>query len=145
MKKSLQTLLLLLLPSLVLAHGEDKPGPNGGFIRMPSAFHTEVVLSDTDDSFHLYLLDMNFQNPTVKDSQVKAVYEVKGSKPVNFKCEVMGGNHYHCLPDGKYSKSKGKLALTVKREQFEGKAEYVFPLKWAEGAKTNKKSDHSHH
>jgi hypothetical protein len=39
------TIGTMVLMSGVFAwgHGEDKPGPNGGYIQMPGAFHTELV------------------------------------------------------------------------------------------------------
>ena len=39
------------------AHGEDKAGPHGGFIRMPGAYHTEVVPVSKNQA-KVYLLDM---------------------------------------------------------------------------------------
>ena len=35
----------ILMTSQSWAHGEDKYGPHKGFIRMPGAFHTELVLN----------------------------------------------------------------------------------------------------
>lgn len=144
--KSIFFLLAVLLFSInSFGHGEDKPGPNGGFIRMPGVFHTEIIPDEKDGSFHLFLLDIEFKNPTVNNSSVEALLEQKRNKKVKFSCEVMSGNHYHCKPDKGYSKDSGKLTLKVKRDGAEGSAEYQFPLKWAEGVQNKKKNDHSHH
>ena len=66
----LKLIISILISSLVgltaFAHGEDKPGPHGGHIRMPANFHTEVI-QDLDGSFHIYLLDMQFKEPIVKN------------------------------------------------------------------------------
>lgn len=135
----------LLISTKSFGHGEDKPGPNGGFIRMPGVFHTEVVPDKKDDSFHLFLLDLEFKNPTVKNSSVEALLEQQRNKKVKFSCEVMGGSHYHCKPDKAYSKDSGKLTLKVKRDGAQGSAEYQLPLKWNENSNKKKEMDHSHH
>lgn len=41
--KLLLTSAIALSWSSSFAHGEGKPGPNGGEIRMPGAFHTEAI------------------------------------------------------------------------------------------------------
>lgn len=145
MKIYIYLLTTLFVSVQSFGHGENKPGPNGGFIRMPGVFHTEVVPDKKDDSFHLFLLDLEFKNPTVKNSSVEALLEQKKNKKVKFACEVMGGNHYHCKPDKGYSKDSGKLTLKVKRDGAEGNAEYELPLKWAQGTPSKKEIDHSHH
>lgn len=117
-----------LLPFQVFAHGENKPGPNGGFIQMPGAFHTELILDEDDGSFHLFLLDMNFKNPTAQNSSVQASLDQKKKPRVNFKCEVMGGNHYHCKPDKKYAFNSGQITLNVKRKGASAVAVYNLPL-----------------
>ena len=33
----------LSAPGAALAHGKQEPGPNGGEVRMPGAFHVEAV------------------------------------------------------------------------------------------------------
>jgi len=145
MKKYFYILIATLISVNSFGHGENKPGPNGGFIRMPGVFHTEVVFDKKDDSFHLFLLDIEFKNPTVKNSSVDAILEQKRNKKVQFSCEVTGGNHYHCKPDKGYVKDSGKLVLKVRRDGAEGTSEYELPLRWAEGTKSEKKTDHSLH
>ncbi len=142
--KNLVLAFSLLLSTQSFGHGEDKPGPNGGFIRMPGVFHTEVVPDQKDNSFHLFLLDLEFKNPTVKNSTVDATLELKRNK-VTFKCEVMGGNHYHCKPNKDYAKNSGRLVLKVKRDGANGTAEYQLPLKWANDSHLKKEMDHSNH
>lgn len=68
-------ILLLIMASLfcildVWAHGEDKLGPDGGFIRMPGAFHAELVPL-SKNQVKVYLLDIDWKNPSVKNSMVK--------------------------------------------------------------------------
>lgn len=37
------SILFLALTFELFAHGEDHPGPHGGRIQMPGAFHTELI------------------------------------------------------------------------------------------------------
>lgn len=71
--------------SSAFAHGEDKPGPHGGVIRMPGAFHTEIV-AQGDNAFDVYLLDINWKDPTVKESSVSVVH-VDGERRTALNCK----------------------------------------------------------
>ncbi len=124
----------------VLAHGEDKPGPHGGHIKMPANFHTELV-ADADGSFRIYLLDMQFQNPTVKNSAVTV--SVSGKKKNTIKCAAMGNDHFHCFPD-KPVKS-GTLVIKATRDSTTASmdAKYKLPLKKFETS--TPAVDHSKH
>lgn len=135
----LTTALTLLLPITAWSHGEDKPGPHNGHIRMPGAFHTELVLGKNSDA-HVYLLDMEFKNPTIKDSSVQMKAR-SGKKEVTYKCEIMGSNHFHCTP-GEKVPAKAELIVQATREKAVGnEAVYQLPLPKLEG----KKSDHHNH
>lgn len=126
MKKLILT--SLFMPLMTWAHGDDKLGPNKGYVQMPGAFHTEVVL-DKDQSVHVYLLDMEFKNPTLKDSSVAVTYKNKKSS-VAFNCLPMGGDHFHCTPSQKISIKQGKLVVQATREKAVGnEAIYKLPLK----------------
>lgn len=130
--------ICVLAPILSWSHGNDKPGPHGGNIEMPGAFHTELVL-DKDQSAHIYLLDMNFQNSTTKDSSVK-VFARDKKETVPFNCAIMA-DHFHCVPTKKYS-TKADLVIQATREKAVGnEAIYKLPLKFNE-AKVN---NHGHH
>lgn len=150
----MKSMILFCLTSIFsvvgLAHGEDKPGPHGGHIQMPANFHTEVI-PDKDGSFHIFLLDMEFKNPTVADSEIKG-YVQSGKKKTNLKCSVMGNNHFHCT--GSKPVKQGKLVLKAKRAgtQAGTDAVYQLPLKKIETTNTAKPeqksapaTDHSHH
>jgi hypothetical protein len=147
MKKMILGLVLNLICSISLGHGESKPGPNGGFIRMPGAFHTELVLEKNQTFFDVYLLDMEFKNPRVKNSAVTAVLEQKRNKKVSFVCHEVDGHHYRCKSGDQspidFTKDLGQLSLNVKRDGVEGKALYELPLKWTE--KSPPVMDHSAH
>jgi len=133
----------------VLVHGEDKKGPFGGYLQMPGTFHTEVVPDKRDKSFHIFLTDLEFKNPTVKDSSLDVTYENEGQKPVKFKCEVMSGNHFHCIPGKDYPNDKGTLVLNANRMKQKGTAKYPLPLRLP-GEQIDKKgksapTGHEHH
>ncbi|WP_413291513.1 hypothetical protein [Bdellovibrio sp. HCB337] len=118
---------LLLVPALSWAHGEDKPGPHGGHIKMPGAFHVELNM-DKDQSLHIFLLDMEFKNPTVKDSKIAATARHKKSL-IKFNCSVMGSNHFHCIPEKKYP-AKGEIVIQATRDNAVGnEVKYPLPLK----------------
>ncbi len=142
--KNLIAALVFLASANVFAHGEDKKGPFGGYIQMPGVFHTELVPDRKDKSYHIFLTDIEFKNPTVQDSGIEMTYEEEGKKPIKFKCEVMGGNHFHCIPNKDYSKEKGTLVLNVTRMKQKGVAKYELPLR-LKGEKPKENSHGGHH
>lgn len=121
-KHLLLTLLIAISPQFLLAHGQDKPGPHGGAIQMPGAFHTEV-LDKKDGSFAVYLLDMEFKNPSIKNGSVKAVVESKGKK-IDLVCER---KRDHFLCKGPKTINGSRLLLTAIREKAQGN-EIVYDL-----------------
>lgn len=125
--KTSTTLIFSLLTALsinVFAHGEDKPGPHGGYIRMPGAFHTEVIKDK--NGYRIYLLDINWKNPSVLDSSVSASIQT-GKKKSDLTC-TKESDSYLCkssLPE------KGELNIIAKREGQTGiVAKYKLPLKF---------------
>lgn len=122
---------MLLIAAVALAHGEDKPGPHGGHIRMPANFHTEVV-ADQDGSFNIYLLDMQNDNAVIKNSEIKA-YVQSAKKKLNLKCAVAGTDHFRCK--GQKIKKSGSLTwhlvVIAKRDGVKAlmEAKYELPLK----------------
>lgn len=119
--------LSLLFSQFAFAHGEDKPGPHGGFIRMPGAYHTEIV-PKADGVLEIYLLDMEWKNPVVKDSSVEA--EVRGGKApaAKAKCRAEKASFRCEFPKGAATKGEGReIVLTTTREKQKGNAA-VYPL-----------------
>ncbi|QDK45282.1 hypothetical protein DOM22_09015 [Bdellovibrio sp. ZAP7] len=143
--KTLLTIALATSPLLVQAHGEDSPGPNGGHIKMPGPFHTELEI-DPVQGAHIFLLDMEFKNPTVQNSSVTAVFQGKGrAKVIAYKCGIMGGNHFHCVPQGKIS-GQGQLKIKAVRENAVGhEVVYDLPLKKFTETTGVPAVDHSRH
>lgn len=124
-------LTIILLSTLISifadAHGEDKPGPNGGYVRMPGAFHTEVVPRKAGE-FEVFLLDVQFKNPATKDSTVSAVLKTsKGETKLT--CAATKQSSFLCQGAGK--KPDGILRVDATRENAKGNtAEYTLPLKF---------------
>lgn len=137
--KILVFLISIFLSPVVFGHGEDRPGPNGGFIRMPGAFHIEVVPAGTK-KFKIFLLDIDWKNPSLTNSSLEVSLEAH-SKIVGVAC-VPDKNYYQCsLPDGASLKKRGKLLVVAKRESMQGvEISYELPLR-LEG----KDKKHSHH
>lgn len=123
--KLVEALSIVFLSAVALAHGEDKPGPNGGYIQMPGSFHTEVV-PEQDGSFKVYLLTLQNQDPTIKNSSVTASI-VNGKKKQKLNCMAMG-EHFHCMT--KSGLKAGTLVILANREGAVGiEAKYKLPLK----------------
>ena len=130
------TLLTFMMPLIASAHGEDMAGPHGGHIQMPASFHTEVVAKE-DQTFHIYLTDMDFKNPTTQKSEVKATHTM-GAKKVDLKCRIRK-DHFIC--QGTQKMNSGALILQATRDGVAAtsQAEYTLPLK------PFKTEDHSNH
>jgi hypothetical protein len=129
----MRTLIFTLLMTLILgegvvyAHGEDKLGPNGGFIRMPGAFHTEVLPLGAN-KLKVYLLDINWENPSVLNSSLRVSLRSKETSLA--KCEVQE-NYYLCeFPMEVNLTKRGELSVEAQRENQKGNmVSYELPLK----------------
>jgi len=119
--------ILLLAASNAYSHGEDKFGPNGGYIRMPGAFHTEVVV-DGKDHLKVYLLNINWKNPTTANSSVEISFTGKSKDPIKCVAKV---DHFSCpIPTSVDLKKKGQLIVNSQRAGQKGnQASYTLPLK----------------
>ncbi|BDA78012.1 hypothetical protein LPTSP3_g09420 [Leptospira kobayashii] len=120
-------LIAMMIASItgnLAAHGENKPGPNGGQIRMPGAFHTELI-SLGDKKFKLLLLDLNFENPITKNSSVNVAIQSNGRRE-NLKCETHP-DHFYCFGNEKPIEKDAKLIVSSSRENAKG-IEVIYPL-----------------
>lgn len=139
----ISTLIVILsftLSSSAFAHGEDKYGPNKGHIRMPGAFHTELVLKDPT-SVEIYLLDINFQNPIVDKSTV-LVDATLGKESWALNCKTQTATKSFLCQSNK-DLSKSKIKVLANRNQQQGNvAEYQLPLPIL---KESHKPSNSHH
>ncbi|HVK62396.1 MAG TPA: hypothetical protein VM432_12635 [Bdellovibrionales bacterium] len=105
------------------AHGEDKLGPHGGFIKMPGGFHTEVI-SLGKSALKIYLLDISWKNPTVSKSSLNVTHQ-----GVRAKC-LSKDNHYVCEFGSKTDLTKpGQITVEAMREGQQGSTmAYDLPL-----------------
>lgn len=120
--------LLFTLPLIAFAHGEDKLGPNKGYIKMPSNYHTEVV-PDGTNRIKVYLLDINWKNPSVKQSKLEAIHK-EGANTTKALC-LAGKDHYICSFPKTIDLSKSaELVINSQREGQKGAAAtYPLPFK----------------
>lgn len=130
-------LILTLIYLHVCAHGEGKPGPHGGFIRMPGPFHTEVVKES--GGYRVFLLDIDWKNPSVLASSVSAFIESDRTK-TNLIC-TKKSDSYFCKS---FHPQKGILHINAKRNGQSGTiASYKLPLKFE--IPQNEMPDHKGH
>ena len=135
LKFLLPLLGLIIAPLGAWSHGEDKPGPHGGEIRMPGPFHTELT-QPHPGHLQIYLLDMEFKNPTTKNSEVsvKAIGK-KGQHEVSCQAEK---SYFNCMLDTKKTGEITQFEVKAKRDGAQGNvAKY--------GPGTAKKDEHAHH
>lgn len=127
MRRSLTLLCLLSMPLLAAGHGSDKPGPHNGSVRMPGAFHVEVV--HEDDSLHVYLLDIRITDPIVADSSVIATVQ-QGGNVTELDCATDHDlNRFSCSLPGAIDLNAGTMTITAKRgDAPQATARYVLPL-----------------
>ena len=127
-KSAFLILILILFSERAFAHGMDKPGPHGGYIRMPGAFHTELVLVKPS-TLKVYLLDINFKFPTIKESSVSALF-VQDGKTTILTCSTKK-DYFECnAPNVEFNES-GSLKITANRMKNKGvEAVYELPLKF---------------
>ena len=118
-------LFVLLSSSFASAHGMSELGPHKGYIQMPGSFHTEVV-QNTDGSFKIYLIDIEFKNPMTKNSGVKA--KLKSKRTTELKCSAVN-DYFNCTGLAKLV-NKGELTILATRDGIKGnEAIYQLPMK----------------
>jgi hypothetical protein len=137
--KTLIQVLTFILSLNAFGHGEDKAGPHGGYVRMPGAFHTELVPTSKTE-VRVYLLDLAWKNPSTKDSSVEL--RSPGFKGTQVTCTPTPEKYFRCqLPKEFRLESKGEISVFSKREsQIGNEAKYELPLKLQAP-----QSEHGHH
>ena len=125
--------------SRAFAHGEDKPGPHGGQMRMPGALHTEVLL-EGDSAVKVYLLDISFENPMVNNSSVDVSVERKKSKS-GLSCSPKE-DYFACTAKNPKILLGGSLIVEATRNGAKGvPAKYPLPLRFTQ-AKSRENNIH---
>lgn len=126
-----------------LSHGEDRPGPNGGFIKMPGAFHTEVVL-EGKNALKVFLLDMEWKNPSVMNSSVEVSAKSKNKKSaIKANCTPKDTFLLCQFPKNTDLTKKGSLTVKAQREGAVGNSvDYDLPLQLPLPAKKDEHEGH---
>ena len=126
--KYLILVFMVAISLKALAHGEDKLGPNGGYIRMPGSYHTEVV-PDGPAKFKIFFLDIAWKTQPLNNSSIEVSY--KGNKSAKAQCEAKERNFFSCtLPKGIDLTKSGKLVVISQHEKQKGnEVTYNLPLK----------------
>jgi len=120
----------LSLFSVALGHGMDKPGPHQGYIRMPGAFHTELV-PDGENRLKVYLLDVEFKYPVTAKSSLVGTLKRQGTE-AKLECKPTQDFFLCDLPAGFKLQAGDQVALKADRQGMTGGlAVYRFPLKYA--------------
>ncbi|MFN7904376.1 MAG: hypothetical protein ACK5P5_04275 [Pseudobdellovibrionaceae bacterium] len=147
-KSRFERILMILVATMSIgpdafSHGEDKPGPNGGFIKMPGAFHTEVVL-ESKNSLKVFLLDMQWKNPSVVNSSVEVLAITKDQKStIQANCTQKATFHLCKFSKDTDLKKKGSLTVKAKREGAVGNSvDYDLPLRLPMPANTDQHEGH---
>lgn len=115
-------IVFIFMTSHSWAHGEDKYGPHKGFVRMPGAFHTELVVNGKN-KLKVYLLDIEWKNPSIEKSKLEITYNNQ------FKAECKPQkDFYSCeFPKSVNLTKKGELKVIASRKDQNG-AEVSYPL-----------------
>lgn len=124
-KLALSLICSIFITNQSWAHGEDKYGPHKGFIRMPGAFHTELVLNGKNE-LKVYLLDIEWKNPTTEKSNLEITY----NNQLKAECKPQK-DFYSCeFPKAVNLIKKGELKVIASRKEQKGmEVSYQLPLK----------------
>lgn len=127
MKAGFVTILLTLMASnIALAHGMNKAGPHGGYIRMPGDYHIELV--PVDKEFKVYFLDMKFTPIVLNEATLKLT--LNGKKPLKAQC-LRETHFFRCdINEQSFKKFKEIVIESSKNGKTEATSTYKIPLKF---------------
>lgn len=118
--------MLTFSSNFAFGMGGDKPGPNGGFVKMPGTYHVELV--PKKNSVLVYLLDLSLRNPVTKDSSV--TLKLNGKEAKTIECKE-AGKSFTCDISAKDLSLYSEINLESVRNKIKGKiATYHVPLKF---------------
>lgn len=125
MKAGFVTILLSTLVSqTAFAHGTNKAGPHGGYIRMPGNYHIELVPAPKE--LKVYFLDMMFAPISI--DQASLTMTLKGKKQLKAEC-LKELHFFRCDTKDQSFKNYKEIVIESNRE---GKAtavsNYKIPL-----------------
>ena len=135
-------LLSLALTESLWAHGENKLGPHGGAIRMPGAFHTEIKKA-SQNTFEVYLLDMEWKNPLIAASTVTAQWKPKDKGKARLACHAKQ-NRFICeFPKGSRLRNGDTVMIEATRQGMTGTVvTYEYPFRAGETGASASHHDH---
>ncbi|MBC7427585.1 MAG: hypothetical protein H7336_03170 [Bacteriovorax sp.] len=127
MKMVFVTLMgMIVISNSAYSMGGDKPGPNGGFVKMPGTYHVELV--PKKDKVLVYLLDLSLKNPISQDSSVTLKLINKETKELGCKVE---NKYFICNISSAEFAQYSEVNVESIRNKIKGKvAVYKIPLKF---------------
>jgi hypothetical protein len=127
MKAAFVTLLFAFcLSEQTLAHGMNKPGPHGGYIRMPGNYHIELVPAGKE--LKVYFLDMNFAPIPLNEATVSLT--LTGKKPLKAQC-LKEMHFFRCdTKELSFKMFKEVVVESSKAGEVEATSTYKIPLKF---------------
>ena len=127
MKASFVTLLMTcLFSSNSFAHGMNKPGVNNGYVRMPGAYHVELV--PISEGFRVYFQDIQFKSISTKDATLNLVVKAQTSATIG--CKKEEANTFVCPVEKAALKGATELVLesSINNGKTKGSSVYKYPL-----------------
>lgn len=117
-------LYIVFLSTSLFAHGMNKLGPNGGYIKMPANYHIEVVKDH--QNIKVYFLDINFRTLKIESSSVSVIF--KGKINVPSRCSIEN-KYLSCLiPKVGLNKFKEMVVTSTKDNGKAFESIYKLPL-----------------
>lgn len=125
MKASFVTLIMTyLLSTSAFAHGMNKLGPHNGYIRMPGAYHVELVPESS--GYRIYFLDMQFKNISIQNATANMV--VKSDQSGTIGCKKESG-YFICPVEKQALKTAKEIVLeTSINGKTKAASSYSLPL-----------------
>lgn len=125
MKASFVTILMALsLSQNAFAHGMNKAGPNGGYIRMPGNYHVELV--SKEKSLDVHFSDMMFKPISI--DQGSTTLSLNGAKSFKTTCEKVAAA-FKCDLKNESLKNYKEVVLETSRDgKAIAKSTYKLPL-----------------
>jgi hypothetical protein len=123
----LMTLAVTYITSMPLyAHGMNKAGPHGGYIRMPGTYHVELVPAAKE--IKVYFLDMNFA--PIPLNQAHVTLTLNGKKPLKAQC-LREMHFFRCDTNEQSFKNFKELILESSKDgEPMATSSYKIPLKF---------------
>jgi hypothetical protein len=108
------------------AHGMNKAGPHGGYVRMPGTYHVELVPAGKE--LKVYFLDMNFA--PIPINQASVTLTLNGKKPLKAQC-LKEMHFFRCDTNEQSIKNYKEVLLeTSKDGETPATSNYKIPLKF---------------